>query len=191
MKKINEIKLYKIGEAVELLQTDFNYKIDLSTISRKIGFLNAYVVCNNIRYIPEDILPDLTVNLRKKETRLNTIKTIEKKINSTKNKLNNYFQNNEIDNQKKINNGKITNIDTNAIISEIRQLKQEIQEDMKNKNREILQLKKEIQNLTGQTQEDTKNKNKEILQLKKEIQNLIKEKDIQNNYCNTNNKKNT
>ncbi|WP_024653622.1 hypothetical protein [Borrelia persica] len=133
MKKIGKIKLYKIGEIVDILETSFNYKTTSSSLCRKAAILNAYITYNGVRYIPEKIINELATDIKTKKVKANIQTLITKKLEIIKQNLNIHDPKDEIHTIKT----------TNEIIQAITQLKQE----MENKNKEILTLKKEIQQI--------------------------------------------
>ncbi|ETZ17655.1 hypothetical protein BDCR2A_01422 [Borrelia duttonii CR2A] len=70
MKKFGDIKLYRLGEVVDILAQDFKYYTTNSILCKKLATLNAYIQYENVRYIPENIICDLMENIRKKEKNL-------------------------------------------------------------------------------------------------------------------------
>ncbi|AHH11717.1 hypothetical protein [Borrelia coriaceae] len=183
MKRIEHIKLYKVGEAVDILYADFNHQTTSPVLCRKITMLKAYIMYNDVRYIPEDIIGDLIVSIRKKEIRFKTEKIIAKKLESIKNFIKAYEQKHKKPPTKETNN-----INTNEILEAITQLKEEMkkmreqeQKELKEKNMEIIQLKEEL-----------KEKNTEITQLKEMMQKMTQTKFMHihkshSNTCNTKN----
>ncbi|AHH11815.1 hypothetical protein bcCo53_001679 (plasmid) [Borrelia coriaceae] len=155
MKRIEHIKLYTVGEVVEILNADFNHQTTSPVLCRKITMLTAYVIYNKSRYIPEDIIGDLIVSIRKREIRFKTEKIIAKKLESIKNFIKVYEQKHKQPSSTK----EINNINTNEILEAIIQLKEE-----------IIQLKEEIQKMRKQEQEELKEKNKEITEPKEMMQ---------------------
>ncbi|MBW6187576.1 hypothetical protein KZ870_41020, partial [Pseudomonas aeruginosa] len=96
MKKIGNIKLYKLGEVVDILETRFNYQTTTSHICRKASILNAYITYNGVRYIPEKIINELTAAINTKKMKANIQTLIAKKLETIKKSLNIHEQKNEI-----------------------------------------------------------------------------------------------
>ncbi|AHH07169.1 Hypothetical protein BCD_1103 (plasmid) [Borrelia crocidurae DOU] len=182
MKRFGDVKLYKLGEVVDILSQDFNYQTKAGILCKKLTTLNAYIQYENARYIPENIICDLTETIKTKEMKFKMRTIIQNKIEIVNNKINKYFRDNNQNNKtliNKTNNMKIQNIETEKINNELIEIKEAIkkltektQEETKNKDNEIIKLKAEIKKLTEKTQEETKNKDNEIIKLKAEIKKL-------------------
>ncbi|WP_024655116.1 hypothetical protein [Borrelia hispanica] len=157
MKKFGDIKLYRLGEVVDILAQDFNYHTTNSILCKKLATLNAYIQYENVRYIPENIICDLMENIRKKEKKSQIRTIIQNKIEIINNEISKYSQNNKTYTQK-TNNIKIQNIET------------------KENHSAFIQLKEEIKNLTETIQKEIKKKDNEIAKLKEEINNLTEKK---------------
>ncbi|UPA19106.1 hypothetical protein bpuCAU1_001320 (plasmid) [Borrelia puertoricensis] len=130
-------------------------------ISKRLFYISKLAIHSRIYH------PRLNCSYKKKEIKRKIQTIIEKKLESIKNELKIHYQKNNIYTQstQKINNIKLQNIEINTIITEITGLKEEIQnikkqtqEDIKDKNKEILRLKEEIQNIKEQTQKMTQTK---------------------------------
>ncbi|UPA14135.1 hypothetical protein [Borrelia turicatae] len=165
MIKVREIKLYKVGEVVKILNEKFQYQTNSQILCRKAAMLNAYVTYNDIRYIPEDIICDLTTNIRKREIKTEIQTIIEKKLENIKENIKIYDKKHNISPITAINRIKSQNTNTSTIVKAVIQLKEEMQ-----KIRE--QTQEEIQNIKEQTQKELKDKNQEIIKLKEEIKNM-------------------
>ncbi|UPA19076.1 hypothetical protein [Borrelia puertoricensis] len=176
MRKIDEIKLYKVGEVVEILKSEFNYQISTQVLCRKASNLGAYITYNDINYLPEEIISDLTVNVKQRKTKLTTQMIIADKLEKIKKNLEAYDKIHKIPAIKAIKNIKSRNTNTNTIIKAVIQLKEEMKktkeemkkttEKMEDKNQEIIKLKKEMQ----KTIEEIQEKNEEIERLKRVMQ---------------------
>ncbi|UPA17446.1 hypothetical protein bcCo53_001650 (plasmid) [Borrelia coriaceae] len=195
MIKISEVKLYKVGEVVKILKENFKYETNNQILCRKAVTLNAYVTYNRIRYIPEDIICNLTTNIRKRDIKKNIEEIIEKKRENIIERIRIYDQRYGIPPIIAIKNIKSHSPNTNTIVQAILQLKEEIskqqeeiskqqeeiskqqeeiqkiQEELKEKNKEITKQQEEIQKI----QEELKEKNKEITKQQEEIQNIKKQ----------------
>ncbi|ATQ17880.1 hypothetical protein CNO14_07060 (plasmid) [Borrelia miyamotoi] len=193
MKKIGEIKLYKPGEVSQILEQKFNYKIHPQNVCRKATILNAYVTYNDMNYVSENIISHFTTDLKKKETKSDIKLIVQKKLEKIKKNIKIYEKRHKIPPTTAIKRIKTQNINTTTIIKAIIQLTEEIdnikkqtQEDMKktreqiqeeiqDKNEEIIKLKKQINKIEKQAQEEIQDKNEEIIKLKKQIQKILQQ----------------
>ncbi|ACH94199.1 hypothetical protein [Borrelia duttonii] len=182
MIKVGTIQLYKLGEVVKILKENFNFTIDNPTLCRKASKLNAYVIYNEKKYIPKDIIYHLTANMRYLETKINTQKIIENKIESIKQDISTYDKKHKINPLTAIQRIKTNNNNTTTFIKaflelteEIKNIKEETQKEIKNIKEET---QKEIKNIKEETQKEIKNKDEEIFTLKQIIQNIQKQTQI-------------
>ncbi|WP_024654276.1 hypothetical protein [Borrelia persica] len=205
MIKVESIQLYKLGEVVKILKENFNFKIDKPTLCRKLTKLNAYVIYNEKKYIPEDIICHLTTEMRYLEIRINTKKIVENKIKSIKQKISIYDQKNKIPSIEAIQQIKTNNSNTTKLIKAFLELQEKIQHIEEKTQKEIQHIEektqkeiqhieektqkeiqhieektqKEIQHIEEKTRKEIKNKDEEISELKQKIQNIEEEKQTQ------------
>ncbi|ANF34496.1 hypothetical protein A7978_06095 (plasmid) [Borrelia turicatae] len=126
MKIVNKIRLYKVKEAIEILEEKYQYKITKQNLCTKAAKLNAYVTYNGIRYLPEEVFPNLTINLKFKETKMATEIIIDKKIQRIKPIIRAYEEKYPVPSIKPITELKSQNTNTQSIIHAVIQLQQEI-----------------------------------------------------------------
>ncbi|AHH11736.1 hypothetical protein bcCo53_001394 (plasmid) [Borrelia coriaceae] len=126
MKIINKIKLYKVKEATEILEEKYQHKITKQNLCTKVAKLNAYVTYNGIRYIPEEVFPNLTINLKFKETKMATEIIIDKKMQRIKSIIRAYEEQYPVPPIKPITEVKSQNTNTQAIIYAVIQLQKEV-----------------------------------------------------------------
>ncbi|WP_024655308.1 DUF3450 domain-containing protein [Borrelia hispanica] len=176
MIKISTIKLYKIGEVVKILKENFNFKTDTPTLCRKATILNAYVKYKEVRYIPEDIIYHLTVDIKFKTNKINTKEIIEQKLEIINQEISKYDIHHTIPPIEAIQQIKTNNRNTTKFIKAFLELTEKIQNIEEQTQQKIQnieeQTRKEIQNIKEETQKEIRNKDQTISKLQQKIQNI-------------------
>ncbi|QMU99708.1 hypothetical protein F0310_04655 (plasmid) [Borrelia sp. A-FGy1] len=164
MLTVENIKLYKISEAVEILKNDYNHKTISQNLTTKIISLNAFVMYKGKRYIPEDVIRYLFKNLNSKFEKEKTVKDINNKMEPIRETIEKYEA--EIQQEDKQN--------FNLLIAFQKSIEKSIGKKLKRNMQDI------IRNKTIEKNENLKKKFKEELKeelvedLNQEIKEAIK-----------------